>query len=359
MFNHLHYVPILKWKLGEYQALSRLTPNVKDRIVPLLEIPAVGYDFEKHRSSKSLDDHLSDFGRRLKSKWQARPAFIDVRLIAPSERMADGTHPLERLLTQSRSEGCHAIPVIALNSDSEYLQATATGKTIDSRGVCLRLQLEDFDRSNLAGDIEAILRSVGASYADAHLVVDLGDKQFLPVTAFVQTLITAIRRLPALNRWCTFSVAGTSYPASLAAIDGAKLMRRQEWSIYRALVRELGDDIRIPTFGDYAVAHPDPVELDMRLIKPFAKLRYTTPDDIYIAKGRAVRTSGFDQYRGMCQTVTRQPFFDGADFSDGDRYIFDCANGNEPTGNLTTWVWVSTNRHMARVVADVASFHGP
>ena len=358
MFNHLHYVPILKWKLGEYQALARLAAAAKERVAPLLEIPAVGYDFEKHRTSKSLDDHLSDFGRRLKSKWQARPCFVDLRLIDHLERMADGTHPLVRVLSLARLEGCHTIPVIALGSDTDYLQAAATAKSKDNRGACLRLQLEDFDRRTFAADIDNALKQVSAGYAEADLVVDLADKQFLPVTAFVQTLITAVRRIPALNRWRTFSVAGTSYPATLAAIEGATMVRRHEWAIYRALVRELGDDIRIPTFGDYAVAHPDPVELDMRLIKPFAKLRYTTPEEWYIAKGRAVRTAGFDQYKAMCDTITRKPFFDGAAFSDGDHYIAKCAAGDEPTGNLTTWVWVATNRHISRVLADLSSFHG-
>src|SRR4051812_34890347 len=123
MFNHLHYVPILKWKLGEYQALSRLAPSVKDRITPLLEIPAVGYDFEKHRTSKSLDDHLSDFGRRLKSKWQARACFVDTKPIGALERLADGAHPLDRVLGLARAEGCQAIPAIGLSSDVDYREA--------------------------------------------------------------------------------------------------------------------------------------------------------------------------------------------------------------------------------------------
>jgi len=39
-------VPILKWKMGEYQALQRLSTPVKDCLTPLLEIPPVGFDFE-------------------------------------------------------------------------------------------------------------------------------------------------------------------------------------------------------------------------------------------------------------------------------------------------------------------------
>ena len=122
MFNHLQYVPILKWKLGEYQALSRLENAVKDRVTPLIEIPAVGYDFENSRTAKSLDDHLKDFGRRLKAKWPARLCFVDTKNIAASERLADASHPLTRVLTLARSEGCMAIPVVSLSSDADYRQ---------------------------------------------------------------------------------------------------------------------------------------------------------------------------------------------------------------------------------------------
>lgn len=358
MFNHLHYVPVLKWKLGEYQALARLHGPVKDYLTPLLEIPAVGYDFENSRTAKSLDEHLKDFGRRLKSKWQARSCFVDLRYIGASERMADGSHPVGRVFELARAEGCSPVPVVALHSDATFRQAVASIVRADNRGIAIRLQLEDFDRPTLVTDIEGVLRDMGVGFAGADLIVDLADKQFLPVTAFVQTLITALRGLPSLNRWRSFTIVGTSYPKTLQDISGSAMIPRQEWAVYRALVAQLGEGARIPTFGDYCVAHPDPVELDMRLIKPFAKLRYTTPEDWYIAKGSAVRTSGFDQYRAMSDAITKKAFFDGAGFSDGDRYIAECAAGTETTGNLTTWVWVSSNRHITRVVADLSTFHG-
>lgn len=33
------------------------------------------------------------------------------------------------------------------------------------------------------------------------------------------------------------------------------------------------------------------------------------------------------------------------------------AAGTVTTGNLSTWVWVSTNRHLTKVVDDLASAH--
>ena len=144
MFNHRHYVPILKWKMGEYQALSRLAGPVKDRITPLLEIPPVGFDFETQRNKESADDHLGDFGKRLKSKWQARPCFVGLKHLPAATRCAGGRHCVEVLFETARAEGCAAIPVVSFANDAAFLAAVATVSRQDRRGVCLRLSLPDF-----------------------------------------------------------------------------------------------------------------------------------------------------------------------------------------------------------------------
>ena len=96
----------------------------------------------------------------------------------------------------------------------------------------------------------------------------------------------------------------------------------------------------------------------MRLIKPFAKVRYTTSDHWHLGKGTNVRRDGFEQFRGLCKRIVSEKYFDGAGFSAADEYILKCARGDAPTGNLTTWVWVATNRHLSKVVDDLAKFHG-
>ena len=40
------YVPALRWRQGEYQALAGLAAAAKDRIVPYVTIPEVEFDFE-------------------------------------------------------------------------------------------------------------------------------------------------------------------------------------------------------------------------------------------------------------------------------------------------------------------------
>ncbi|MBZ0145999.1 MAG: beta family protein [Pseudorhodoplanes sp.] len=359
MFNHRHYVPILKWKMGEYQALHRLANPVKDRITPLLEIPPVGFDFETNTQRESTDDHLGDFGKRLKSKWQARPCFVDLKHLPATARCAGGRHCVEVLFETARAEGCSAIPVVGFANDAAFLAAVGAVVRQDQRGVCLRLTLSDFDRPNLAADIENLLRPLADGRGDVDLVIDLGTPNYLPIAIYTMTMTALMSRVPMLNRWRTLTLAGTSYPQSVANIASPyQIIPRLEWQAYRAFVATLNDDARIPTFGDYAVAHPDLVELDMRMIKPFAKLRYTIDDNWHIARGTPVRTHGFGQYQQMCATLVAQPYFSGAAYSAADAYIADCAASRVTTGNLSTWVWVSTNRHLTKMVDDLASVHG-
>lgn len=359
MFNHRHYVPVLKWKMGEYQALHRLAGPVKDGLTPLLEIPPVGFDFEAGRAKESADDHLGDFGRRLKSKWQARPCFVDLKYLPPQTRMIGGRHYVGVVFETARNEGCSAIPVVSFANDAAFITAVGVVTSLDRRGVCLRLTLADFDRPALAADVGNLLRGLVGGWGEADLVIDVGTPNYVPIALYVRTLSTLLELIPALNRWRTLTIVGTSYPQSVAGLAPPfQIIPRHEWHAYDALVRVLGQASRIPTFGDYAVSHPDLVEMDMRLIKPFAKLRYTIDDNWHVARGTPVRTHGFGQYRQMCTTLVAQPYFSGPAYSAADAYIVECAAGAAATGNLSTWVWVSTNCHLTKVVDDLANLHG-
>jgi hypothetical protein len=358
MFNHRHYVPILKWKMGEYQALSRLNDETKNGLTPLLEVPPVGFDHESGQYRESVDAHLGDFGRRLKSKWQNRDCFVDLKYLPLQTRLAGGRHYVECVFADARNEGCTATPVVSFASDMPFFSAVAAVNQLDKRGVCLRLGLQDFDRPSLTTDITSLLQVVGVGWAETDLIIDFSTPNYVPISAFVRVMQTLLAMVPNPNRWRTVTLTGTAYPQSVATLTQPfQIIPRHEWLAYRMLVNQLGRDARIPTFGDYGVAHPDLVELDMRLIKPFAKLRYTIDDNWHIGRGTPVRTHGFGQYQQMCQLLTQQPYFSGRGYSAGDTYIADCAAGRVATGNLSTWVWVATNRHLTKVVADLSILH--
>jgi hypothetical protein len=55
MAMHPSYVPLLKGKEGEYGALEALPSDIRTRLMPLIEIPDVPYDYTNEVVTKSLD----------------------------------------------------------------------------------------------------------------------------------------------------------------------------------------------------------------------------------------------------------------------------------------------------------------
>jgi hypothetical protein len=108
------------------------------------------------------------------------------------------------------------------------------------------------------------------------------------------------------------------------------------------------------SFGDYGPLHPELVTIDGRLVDPAVKVRYATTASWIVLRGRPFKRYGNAQYRLLCRALAGLPSFDGPDFSAGDQYILDCAEARVSAGNLKTWVWVAVNRHVERVVHDLA-----
>jgi len=348
--------------MGEYQAVLELSTAARDAITPLIEVPEIGFDFEKQKELKPIDAHLKPFAKRVRKKWGDRPCFVDVLRLPKDKRMVDGRHPLDFVFDELRSAGCSAVPVTGIARDSQYQRSVGRTVSRDGRGLCLRVTIEESASADLLKkSIPSLLRTLKVELTDCDFVLDLGaPENFKPVDGFAKLVEALIRSIPKLALWRTFTLLGTSFPSTMAEIEkGTTTIERWEWILYKELTSSLRQSgLRLPTFGDYAINHPEVHSLDMRLVKPAATIRYTTDDGWLIVKGPNVRDNQFGQYRKHCRAVLRSPAYQGTRSSKGDRYISDCAAGRASTGNLTTWRKVGTNRHLEKVVQDVSSLFG-
>lgn len=358
IFDHKHYVPRLLWRMGEYQALLNLHSYSKIDVTPLIDIPEVGYDFEKEEPANTIDEHLGLFANRLASKWENKWAFIDLELIAPNERMIDGRHPMKFIFDEVRNRNALAIPVTGLTRDNAYQRAVFDVLSADKSGVCIRLRFEDIQPPGFEDRLKSLLNRFNLTPDICHLIVDLqAPKNYEPLDGFTKMACLLIGRLPYLNEWRTFTVCGTSFPQTMGQLKpGVHIIKRYEWLFYKRLLGQLkARQFRIPTFGDYAIAHPEHVRKDPRLLKPAASIRYAINDAWYVVKGSNVRDNGTTQYVNFCRALVRSGLFLGSGFSDAGDYISKCARGRTRPGNLPTWRRVGTNHHIEKVVFDLAS----
>lgn len=359
IFKHRHYVPCIRWKQGEYRAMLQLSSASKEFITPLIEVPEIGFDFETNTNKKTVDEHLSPFAKRVRSNWQMRPCFVDLNLIDTSKLMADGRHPVNFVFDELRAQRCLATPVIGINRSRKYQQAVERVVSKDRRGLCLRISLEEASKTTIKASVEDLLAKNDLGVSECDLVIDLGAPNFKPVEGFVKLIEVIVQKMPFLSKWRTFTISGTSFPQSMAEVgQGLTTIKRFEWLLYKDLINRLNKvRVRLPTFGDYGINHPDVLPMDMRILKPSATIRYTIDDAWLIVKGPNVREHGYSQYRGHCKTVIASSHFLGSGFSRGDEYIANCASKIAKTGNLSTWRMVGTNHHLEKVVHDISSFY--
>src|SRR3972149_8221515 len=244
-FNHTHYVPCLRWKQGEYQAVWRLPNTTKRMLTPLIEIPGPGWDFEEKKEKKTVDELLSDFAqKKIYKKWGSSSCFVDLGLIPPDKRMDNDVHPVRFIFDELRAIKCQAIPVTGLTKDTEYQQEIKAVSDEDKRGVCLRITIEQVVKSSLKTRIDSLLSTLEIKPAGCDFILDLGAPNFVPLDGLVKIMKNIAAELPYLNSWRTFTFLGTSFPESMGGVrKGGEIVPRYEWQLYKKLIasfRETG-----------------------------------------------------------------------------------------------------------------------
>ena len=276
MFGCDHYVPILKGREGEYGALQTLAPSTRQALTPLIEIPPIPWDFAEERPAKTVDQHLKKVGQKIDRAWGTGGClFVDLLWIPDSEHMADGSHPQSHVFQSLRSRHVEAIPVVGLLRGDEYLQACRAIVGQDGLGVCVRIQREDFaDFDDIGDTVGGILDVVGTTMQNSDLIFDLRALPDDPVLG-VDAVIDLVNRLPRLREWRTFTLAATSFPQNLTGMPPSDVtfVPRQDWILWTELARQHQSIPRLPTFGNYTVSHPEPAEVDPRIMRPSASVR--------------------------------------------------------------------------------------
>lgn len=353
------YVPALRWRQGEYQALNRLAAAAKDRIVPFITIPEVEFDFEARQPKKSVQEHIHPFAARFKAKWGRRLAWIGVHPGIAEKPMDDGLDILAYVFDALRALEANAIPVISLNVPPPISSSARTIAATDGLGVAISIRLEDLMKPNTRTRIDGLVTSLDVMINEVDLVLDLGAPNFEPYDAFASALTAAMRRLGDLYDFRNFVLIGTAIPETFKDVaKGADQLPRHDWLFYRVLLGRMPGGMRQPNFGDFTIVHPEFKALDMRMIRAAGKLVYTTPGAWEVRKGGAFNENRA-QMHSHCASIVASGKFNGAGYSSGDEYIAKCADHKEGPSNQTRWKEVAINHHITLVLDDLSTLAVP
>lgn len=357
MFDHLHYVPILRWKRGEWVALRELSEDTRGTLTPLIEITPRSFAPRRSGVASTASDALSKIAQDLVSNWGRRRAFIDFWLLPPDLHTGSGCHSLLYFVQEAMRLGASITPVTGLGRARQYQGAAASAMARGGCGVCIRLLRGDLNRPSLAADLDTLLAQLGAGRDQADMLVDL---QYIGDA--VPDWSRIIRRVPYRDQWRTFTVGAGAFPVDLTALTvGVHSLRRSDWLAWRALADETSAHGRRPTFADYSIQHgvytepPEGANVS-------ASIRYTSQESWVVIRGQGLRNEngpGSAQYHSEAQWLCRQSgVFCGNNFSYGDGYIHERAVVTDPPGSPETLLRAGFNHHLTFVVRQIATLFG-
>jgi hypothetical protein len=350
------YLPILKSKLGEFTALSKLNHAAKKKIVPLFEVTPLEWDHSELEIPKTLEDHLISFCKKFVSKWPSDNCFIDVHLL--NWEGVDNTHRIEFIYDILISEGYCPPPVVRINSSQIFFEALE--KTFDLLGlpeIGFRVDLNNVTSPDFENEIINILNKVSLKPSETHLILDLKDSDFSDIENFSEGLVDLLQTFPFLSEWKTFTIAGTAFPESSKIKSGLLEFDRNDWKLYHVLAKKLKhrEIDRQINYGDYSIVNPKYFEFNPKTMNSSANIRYTHNKTWVVAKGKALKESkDYLQYKRLAKQIYDTKYL-GEGSSAGSQHLAKCVRGEVKPGSPNVWMWVGNNHHFTKVLFDLFS----
>lgn len=346
--NTAKYVPVLKCKRGEQEALKTLNPSVANIILPLLEIP--------HSSAVQNATKNQSHSEFINSFWSNRPFYFYFLPEWYSEGDSVDIETFSDFVIQTILPLCsnsYAIPVFDLSCPMEIRD----WNLFSNRQVAIRL------RNNEFGAVEDTLNPLFSEGTlerkNVDLILDLQYVSADDLFAKKAVLKAALADLDYAEEFHSIVIAAVSFPKSskLTSVESREIYRskRIETELY-AEARKLSKRFNF----NYVYADYGPTDIEDFVfvvgMTPNFKIKYTSFEDYLYIKGISLKKGGLDigNVQKLAKLLVDSEDYSGEDYSWGDKKIFDIANGLTRTaGNLTSWVSYAMSHHITFIARQV------
>jgi hypothetical protein len=350
MFDERHYVPVLKWKRGEQRALRELENDVRGAITPLLEM-SFNPDLETGEPPRPPGELIENAIDKMCESWlKQHRFFLDAGMFATLAE-ATGT---ALLFDAARARDLPFVPVVALSQPvGDVTAAIGCG----AAGACIRIPFAESGDA-LPEQLLAFVAERKLPPENIDLILDLGALLTDSAGAAVMLARAFVSAVPDIERWRTVTLLATSFPEHMGSVpaNGELVAPRTEWLTWMRLSQEAKLK-RMPSFGDYAIQHPDgPEDYDPRKMPMSACIRYTCEREWLFIKGVTTKLSSpAEQFPGLAQRLTMHARFCGDEHCRGCGDAAACAQGAPRLGNPEQWRRIGTVHHLTMVVRQLSA----
>jgi hypothetical protein len=257
--------------------------------------------------------------------------------------------------------GVDLIPVVSPDRSAGYVEAVkAALDTTARQEVCVRLTAANWPTAVGMESVDALLEYLDLRPAQTHLILDLQDQTG---SLAAGALSGELRALPQIESWRSIVTTSTAMPEAMPSGKGIHPLSRNDWATYEALQALPLPLPRVPTFGDYAISHPDPkLEINPAFMSISGTMRYSTPGQWLIAKGDLYKATRGVSLGAAAMIPAAEALRGQEEFMDGhcavERWIEDVGAGRVGAGSPTTWRQQATAHHLRLVTEQLASRGG-
>jgi hypothetical protein len=358
------YVPILKAKKGEFDALTHLyerASNNAKQIIPWFDVSPI---------KENIESYLNKTAQNIAKVCEGREIFVDLPRWATNAQTEGGEHIIPYLFNQLECLNVNVNPVVEYVSwdDPIYANAVKNIALEKERSFCIRLNMDIDTVADIFADpdyvsdhILDILNTLELNPAETYLLIDFGDVS--GQAHFVSGMIDKAKQAIFLVQEIGFSkvmLAGSSLPPSieLAVKDknSTGLVLRKEMMTWQTLLLD-NPSLNI-IFADYGVRNPSSGDESKPYPNANGKLRYTIDKHYFIVRGYALNSGlKYQQFCNLAKIVVNSKHFLSAKFSWGDERILFYSDSECNFGNQTTWIAIDTNHHIETVVMEILEFN--
>lgn len=337
------YVPIVKWKKGEQEALKHLTDEQKNKILPIIEI--VNYEDPKIIINDLKNCYIN-------------PVYIDTVIADENDR-----DYLISIIDKGHENNLKIYPVCYIDD----LADLSTKLPDHTSRLSVKIPVpEDVDGPSyenifsllkkFQSDNEVLLDII----LDLNLIIDKreANRQFKDAQEVLNNYLFNE------NFYNLIIISATSFPESLAAIPagGKANYYRFDFLIYEKLLEKFNStNIKEKLiYSDYGVTKYTDSEIDFSILKYgiLPKVKYTLDNSYIVLKGeRNQKTRKLvKNYAALAKEIIESDYYYGEDFSYGDQEIKERALGlnKKGPGSNTNWVTISANHHIVVVIEQLS-----
>ncbi len=319
----MDYIPFLKFKTNEIAAINELKDHTKEELYPFFDIAR-----KENLTGQDLESTIGKCFAKYQ-KYLSKLDFFYLDNFDIDDRIQINSDDSYAFLIDTFASS-YFIPVIGIDRSERHNELVNSKKadgTIQSDTVAIRIVVDNVLSYPLIDDeIEDLVSGCASNFKTMHLIIDNRVCFGIDVGSRSAQIINFLGKILEDYDFEEVIVTGSTITGSIKDLLNPSeevTVERNELTIFHSVQDEFPDIV----LGDYTAVSPNysDIEFEGNLMRKVTapRLIYSYDNLVHIKRGAALdnHPRGNLQYNDLSAILITEPFFRGAAYSFGDKYI--------------------------------------